>query len=1275
MPAKSVFRWLHVSSLWCYRAVTWTILTCAFLFALIVVAVRFWVLPNMPSYREPIARQLSDAMRQRVTIGSLEGHWSGVNLQLALGNVVIYDAANQPALTLERVDSTLSWWSLVFMEPRFDSIELSQPALNVKRDAKGVISVAGIEISQHTDGEGISEWLLRQEEISIRNASIVWEDELRGAPRLVLQNVDFRLENDLNEHRFGLRAEPPAALATPLDVRGSFAGRTLTAVKQWNGQLFTQLEYTDIAAWRIWVPFPVAFPHGAGAVRAWATLKNGELAQIVADVQLAQVTTRLGADLPDLDLAELKGRVAWKLLVDGFEVSTTRLSMSTHDSKLQPTDLRLVYHRAGKRPAHGEMTANSLDVAPLIALADHLPFDAGVRKELEAFAPRGSFYDVGMKWTGEWPGPDQYSVKARFANLGLNAVGRLPGLDGVTGSVDGSERGGTLLLNTQNSSVNLPQIFESKLDFETLSAQVGWQRNGELYEIRLNDVTFANRDVAGSVAGVYQTAVAGPGTIDLTAHATRADPRGIVRYLPLRAAERGRDWLANSFVGGVSNDAKLRLKGNLAEFPFAEGKGGTFLVTAHVTGGVLDYASGWPKIENIDGDLTFRGKRMDIAVKDASILGAKLSRVKAEIPDLLVAEKVVTVGGEADGPTSEFLSFIEKSPVSDAIDRFTDRFRAEGRSKLILKLVIPLAAPKTTKVAGDIQLFNNRLENEELFFPYEQVNGHIEFTESSVRVPGATMVLFGGPASMSGSTSRDGTVRFNYAGRANMDNFRRSSTVPILQALRGAGDWKASVLMRKRAVDFAFESSLQGVTSDLPAPLGKTAAESMPFKYERTVIGPQQERVVINVGSAVSANLVRHFGNDAIVERGLIALGGPAADPERKGLWITGGLKSFDLDQWLLLLKATGSDTGRSQLTGVDVKFGALDLFGRRFNELAINGTLQAGTWQTTLAGRELAGEMSWRTQGRGKVTARMKTLAVPASTPERPQLAAEKESTPDLPALDIKADTFMVRSLNLGKLELSAVPEGRDWKLEKLHVTNPDSTLTIDGVWQGWLTQPRTMVNVKLEVSDIGKFLVRMGQPEGIRRGTAKLEGPLSWTGAPTDLDYPTLAGNFVIEANKGQFVKLDPGIGKLLGVLSLQSLPRRLTLDFRDIFSEGLAFDEIVGTVKVNRGIANTENFRIQGPAVRIQMSGDVDLARETQKLHVKVYPSMSDSLSVAGALIGGPIAGIATFVAQKLLKDPIDKMAAHEYNVTGTWADPQVAKIEQKPATTATSPERTD
>ena len=160
-------------------------------------------------------------------------------------------------------------------------------------------------------------------------------------------------------------------------------------------------------------------------------------------------------------------------------------------------------------------------------------------------------------------------------------------------------------------------------------------------------------------------------------------------------------------------------------------------------------------------------------------------------------------------------------------------------------------------------------------------------------------------------------------------------------------------------------------------------------------------------------------------------------------------------------------------------------------------------------------------------------------------------------------------------------------------------------------------------------------------------------------------MGGGLLLEVQRGQFNKLDPGIGKLLGILSLQALPRRITLDFRDIFSDGLAFDDIVASIKIERGVASSDSFRIQGPSARIVMSGDVDLTKETQKLRVRVSPSVSDGVSIAGALIGGPIAGVAAFLAQKILKDPLDQIVSYEYTVTGTWSEPNVARLERQAA----------
>jgi uncharacterized protein YhdP len=168
-----------------------------------------------------------------------------------------------------------------------------------------------------------------------------------------------------------------------------------------------------------------------------------------------------------------------------------------------------------------------------------------------------------------------------------------------------------------------------------------------------------------------------------------------------------------------------------------------------------------------------------------------------------------------------------------------------------------------------------------------------------------------------------------------------------------------------------------------------------------------------------------------------------------------------------------------------------------------------------------------------------------------------------------------------------------------------------------------------------------------------------VAWAGAPSAIDYPSLDGSLSLEAHRGQFAKLEPGVGRLLGVLSLQALPRRISLDFRDVFSEGFAFDSITGSVSARRGVMETQNLAIQGPSAKVLMTGDVSLVSETQNLKVRVQPTLSETVAI-GAAVVNPLAGVAAYVAQKVLKDPIEQMFAYEYGVTGTWADPKVEKL---------------
>jgi uncharacterized protein (TIGR02099 family) len=1249
-----------------YRVLTWSVLAIGLAFAAAVIVLRHWVMPEIERYRDDIARIVSERTRQKVTIGAVHAQWEGLRPQLVLEHVTVYDAAGRPALELPRVDSTLSWWSVPALELRAHALDIYRPKLNIRRDARDVVSIAGVELAGGGGGgNDFVDSLLRQREIEVHDATIIWNDELRQAPQLELTSVHLHLVNSGGRHRFGLRATPPQALATPLDVRGDLSGGTIAALADWNGRLYLELAYADIAAWRTWVEFPIEFPRGAGALRAWFTFSRDRLVEAVADVRLTGVITRFGADLPQLDLSHLSGRVGWKQSREGFEVSTSRLGLTTTGGlKLPPADFLLRVHTPGAlRQGGGELRASALELAPLVALADHLPLGQETRRQLAEYSPQGSLREVAVRWSGDWSEPHQYSARGQFQRLSLNRSGRIPGFTGISGTLEASERGGTLFLKSQQATVDMPRVFRVTHELDALSAQVSWSRSGGETELWINNIAFSNAHVAGSVFGIYRTAGASSGSIDLTGRLTRADARFVGRYLPLGVAQKARDWLDAAFIAGHSSNVTLRLKGKLDEFPFSGGQDGVFQVTARVSDGVLHYADGWPDITNIAGDLVFRGSRMDVHAWSGAIFGTRLSKVRVEIPDLAAKDEILNVSGEAEGPTSEFLAFVAKSPVTGMMDDFTRGWQTQGTGRLTLKLSIPLGDTSKSRVAGAYQFSNNAVTMSPELPAVEEAWGRVEFTEKSVRAQDVKAVVLGGPATIT-ANSRDGSVGIAVQGRINADLARRTGPQWV-QNLRGATDWRAALTARKRDADIVIESNLQGLAVDLPAPLTKPAAETWPTRFERRILAEGRDRLSLSVGEILSMNLQRQLdGAKVAVTRGSVHFGGVAAsESDRNGVWVTGAVKALDLDRWIALL-GQGPGGMRVDWGGIDVRLGAVDILGLRFSELRVDGSVRDGYWRTSLSGKELDGELDWQPAGDGKLVARMRMFAIPSAPPDA-GAAASREAQPrnepqDLPALDVVAEQFVLRDRQLGRLELAVVPEGRDWRLQHLLLTNPESSLTVDGMWQLALPQPMTQINLRLEVHDVGKLLARLGYPEGVQRGTARLQGSLAWAGAPYELDYSTLTGTLDLEAAKGQFVKLDPGIGKLLGVMNLQSLPRRASLDFRDVFSEGFAFDEIKGSARIERGSATTGNFRVRGPSANVVMAGTVDLARETQNLRVRITPELTESVAVAGALVGGPIAGVAAFLAQKALKDPVGQLASFEYDVSGTWSEPTVKRV---------------
>ena len=276
-----------------------------------------------------------------------------------------------------------------------------------------------------------------------------------------------------------------------------------------------------------------------------------------------------------------------------------------------------------------------------------------------------------------------------------------------------------------------------------------------------------------------------------------------------------------------------------------------------------------------------------------------------------------------------------------------------------------------------------------------------------------------------------------------------------------------------------------------------------------------------------------------------------------------------------------------------------------------------------------------------------------------------------ELPALDVVADNVIRSGRNLGRLALVAVNERGDWRIQRCELRAPEGSILAQGSWRprDALLPERTAVSFKIETTDAGKYLERFGYRDAVARGAGTLEGDLAWNGPPHGIDYASLGGTIRLGAGKGQFLQVEPGISRLLGLLSLQSLPRRSVGDFADVTGKGFAFDSIAATAKVSRGVMSTQDFVMVGPAAAVTLKGSTDIAQETQKLELRVVPEVGGGVAAAaGIALLNPIIGAGTLLAQQLLKNPIGQMIAVEYDVSGTWSDP---KVKQRTAAVTTEP----
>src|SRR6185295_10825354 len=462
-----------------------------FAFAALVLAVRFWVLPDIERYRDDIVAAMSRGIGLPVRVGRIEAGWLGLRPQITLSDVHILDVQGREALVLPSIHNVIAWRSLLHGELRLHQLAIDGPRLGVRRDAAGDLYVAGMKVGKGgSGGPGVSGWLLGQSEIVVRNAEIEWRDELRGAPPLVLSALDLRMVSSGRSLSLGLTARPPAELGSGVEVRALIDAAGLGA-DTWNGKVFMQVGYTDLAAWRGWVDYPINIRQGQGALRVWVSVENGEPKDLTADLSLAGVWASLGDELSPLELASLQGRVQGRRLADGVELSGKRLALAmARGPEIPQTDFQIVW-----RPqAGGVLGASVVDLQAIGELIESLPLPPQLAGMLNDLAPRGRLADARLEWSGPFDAPTGFSARSRFSELAMRPRDALPGFSGLSGSFELSKERGKLQLASRQAQIEVPKVLvKPEIALGSLAGDVAWERDATgALSVRVGSLTFSS---------------------------------------------------------------------------------------------------------------------------------------------------------------------------------------------------------------------------------------------------------------------------------------------------------------------------------------------------------------------------------------------------------------------------------------------------------------------------------------------------------------------------------------------------------------------------------------------------------------------------------------------------------------------------------------------------------------------------------------------------------------------------------------------------------------
>lgn len=1244
------------------------------------------LLPMVPDYQDDIRAWASSATGYDITFTGISASWPLSGPELTFIDVSLTRPGEAaPVVTAREFSVGLSVWrSLRAAAPRPGRVAVRGSKLRVERVADGSLLVQGRRLAELLPPSTSERPEL---DLALGDIAISYVDSRRRPQQVQLGlrslTADVRRENIAAKLAIVLPAplghELDADLSLPLPLP-----EPLALPPDWEAQIDGRgLDLPGLLAWA--GADAGALRAGAGDLGLRITVRGGRPELLAADLDFKGLA--VGAAAAATTYERVTGSGRWQRRADGWDAAVTGLRLRRAGRDSPPTTGELQWRAASEAtPARWIASAGFLrldDLFPLAraalagtALAQRLPRELG-----------GDLSNVAAEFAVDAGQATRYSVRLGFSRLvAATSSGEL-GVSGLTGRVAADGDGGRLELDSSEVALTLAHWFRNPLPARSLQGLLVWRRAPEGMRFLSDDIRLKTGaiDISSRLELVFPVDGSSP-VLDLKANASATEATQVLRYLPLRNfPPQVVDWLERAVVAGRVPAAEGIFRGPLREFPFDHGEG-QFRVSLQLQDGTLDYAPGWPRVEQLDAEVVFDGVGMSSSRNQARVGNLPVRDFAVAIPDM--RQGVLAVAGQQRTDLGELLAFLRTTPVAGHVGPTLQRATASGPVDSSLRLALPLTDP----AAWDLQLLLDargcQLGLARLPLDLKDVRGRVRLQNTRFYAEGIKAVMLGEPVrvGLAPETAAGGAMRAQLvavAGATPVPRLMSTFSLPLREYLDGRLDWSATlripVVHDAAAVaplTVALRSDLRGVASTLPAPLAKDAATAWPAEVLLAFPAADTLDVSASLQPPFAAALrLLSTADHWHVERGALHAGpGSVQLPARRGIEVTGQVASLDVGDWLAVGQADAPAPGSTGSEAAAAR-GSADLFrefalqaaqlsfaGQRLHDVDIRAQRGADAWQVAVRGPAAEGDIVVPFDGKARpMRLDMKKLWL---TEEEPGTGGHSDPR-SLMGLEARIADAAIGHWRLGQLELVAarVPDGL--VLQRFSSHAPSFTVTGDGSWRvtgNDATKQETRFKATLESSGVRDTLVQLGFGSAISGKSGRVRADLAWPGAPAGDFLQRATGSISLELKSGQVSELEPGSGRLLGLLSITALPRRLSLDFRDVFDKGLGYDAIEGDFTLGGGSAYTCNLGLGGPAVEIAIVGRTDLVNRDYDQVAVVRPQIATTvLTAGGAVLGGPVGGVTMLLVSQLFRKSLGTLGESYYRVTGDWDQPEVARVQ--------------